>query len=72
MTAASRRMHRKRVRKLARCPDCNSDVLVRSASDETTVDAKVFHDPTCPWFTTWAGGEAFREFRILQPQGVDQ
>jgi hypothetical protein len=72
MTSASRRMHRKRVRELARCPDCSSDVLVRAASDPVSIDAQVFHDPTCPWFTQRAAGEPFREVRILNRERDDQ
>jgi hypothetical protein len=72
MTAASRRMHRNRVRKLAKCPDCSSEVLVRSASDADTIQAEVFHDSTCPWFTSRGAGRSFREFRILASQGADR
>lgn len=35
--------------KIARCPDCDSEVCVGDIPPSGTIHVEVLHDDTCPW-----------------------
>jgi hypothetical protein len=63
MSNPARSRRRRSLRRVARCPDCNSDVRVIS-DDPRLPLASVEHDDTCPWFKA-RGGQPFRVLRLI-------
>lgn len=62
MSSPTRTRRRQRLRRISRCPDCNSTVRIVSDAPNQP-HAQVEHDETCPWFAA-RGGRAFRELRL--------
>lgn len=62
MSSPARTRRRRAMREAARCPDCNSDVTIRSTT--VLAQAQVRHSRTCPWWNA-RGAEPFTQVRLV-------